>query len=230
VAVFAYIQSAKGTSTTALAFGATNTAGHMIVVAEAGFQTSITTAVSDSQGNSYSLITKGLTSWHINVFLATNIVGGTNTITCSGASATNNDIIIAEYAAPVKFLVDGAYITSNGLQIGTATIKYLIANEGTAALPSEVLIIPIVYDASGDHSPYTISGGTVRQSTHEADNAALWLGDFDTVSPSGVITSTASAGGATWQNGFQGIVCYVPSTGGGGGGVILGDMSAGMRG
>lgn len=241
MAVFSFNQSNVTAASTTGGFTGANTAGNLIIALNFAANTVVGTAISDTQGNTYfqagqfniSGIGKGV------CWIATNIAAGTNTATFSGDSATNNDIIVMEYNTPANYILDA----SNNVTIPTAflpsyTATYPLsahARVGTnSTLPSEVLLFAAGYfNVVGTT---TFGNGTIRNQGTNGGGGVYFAGDFDVVSPVGVVTipMTCNVSGAVNPQypptTFVIALQIPPSSGGGSGGVILGDMSGGMRG
>lgn len=228
MSVFSYVQSASGVVSTTNAFGTANTAGNIIIAVHAGFQSTLATAISDTRGNTYTLVDFSNTENNrIITYVATNIAAGTNTLTFSGASTSNDSFILAEYAVPSAYIF-GTIPKLPQSNRTTSVINMPTFAVGTTALPAEVMIIPIYSDQSSFHT-WTLSTGTVRETTHEGGGATAFLGDFDVVSPAGVVLTTASGSSGAWISASMYLMTLSAGTGTGGG-VIFGDMAGGMRG
>lgn len=221
MALFTFVQSTKTVGTNTTTMTASSTVGDVIVVAEAMFSVVLATAVSDSLGNTYSLIG---TSSQQNIWVAPVTTGGTATITFSGATGANHSYIIAEYTAPANFtaLSDAAFIN-------TSPWTYVYGNKMVGTSTQEVLVILTAYNPHTS-STYTFSSATLRQQTSEGGGEALVYGDKDITSSVATTTETITpnSGSINWAI----PVTLVGNSGGGGaaGGAILLGMDAGLRG
>lgn len=226
MAQFSYVQSTSAISTNTIKFTSSNTAGDIIVAALAGFNVALATGVTDSLSNSYTklfdLNGNGVTilTPHVQVWLATSIAAGTNTITFGGMGTSDNDIIVAEYVAGSSYSV----IVSPVEPGNPSSNKFIPAsfptlNVGTPNFANEVMLIVVGYDYSEFATSWTISNGTVRQQTHEADNAGFALGDYDVVSPTGLVTANLSHNQSAQDDivGCSVQLITLASSGGGGG-------------
>ena len=86
----------KSGTTNSLAFPSANTAGNLIVVYVLWSNTNSVT-VSDSQGNSYASAasrTTWSTNWSAQVFYASNVAAGANTVTATHATAVSSFSVI----------------------------------------------------------------------------------------------------------------------------------------
>jgi hypothetical protein len=226
MSVFSYIQSTNTVSTNTLTFTAANTAGDVIVVANAKFTGALATSVTDSVGNTYLPLNTN-NQGNITAFIATNIGAGTATVTFSGASGADTNYIIAEYKVPTSFIVGcqpnaGAIVTSTWVDIIDAFAL------GTLGTFTEAMMIPIVYATAG-FGTWTLSTGTVRQFTHEPDSATLMLGDVDITLPgTATVTVTSTVGGEMFPYPINLIAYSVAASGGGIG--FRSDWSGGFNG
>lgn len=216
MAAFTFIQSASAISTGSLAFASNNTAGSMIVAVWAQFNNSLPTAISDTQGNTYtSFIYTEQTGAKYQVWIARAIAAGANTVSFTGGSTSNNDIILVEYGVPSDFLIvkNGVLPTNNTSSVTASFPEVLV---GSPTLPAEVMIIVSLYDY-GNFRTWSMTNGTVREQTHESDGATLMLGDYDMVSPTGIVSTvvTNANSGDPW---LGVVIALVDLSGGGGGG------------
>jgi hypothetical protein len=226
VAQFVYVTSTHTQGTNTLKMVAASTAGDVIVVANAQFGGTLSTSVTDNLGNTYTNLGTN-PSGNITLYAATNAVAGTATLTFSGASGGNTSYIASEYNVPLKYTIFSNFIAQiNGIQ--TWIYQDIFKNVGTAATNTELLLIPVVYETGASDS-WTISTGTVREHTAEGGGESLVLADVDTTLPGTMLATITDASSA--RNFFVASIHLIGfTTPGGGGGVILGDMSAGMRG
>ena len=198
-ASFAYVQSASTISANTLAFSSNNTAGNLIVAAVSGFNQGLASGVSDTNGNTYvqyGANPSNTSPGRIQIWVAKGISAGANTLTFTGMSSTNTNIIIAEYTMPSAYSY-AVELLPNLAYTGALPFGFPVVVSGSPTMPTEVLLVVVAYDFSNFRS-WTISNGTIRQSTHEADGATLVLGDYDVVSPTGAVTTalTATGGGS----------------------------------
>src|SRR5581483_4731044 len=100
MAVFSYNQSAQSVSSGSVAFASNNTLGNTLIAVHAGFNITLATSVTDSQGNTYTKLAsvQNATAF-LAVFVAFNCKSGANTITFNGGTVTGSSFncIIAEY-------------------------------------------------------------------------------------------------------------------------------------
>jgi hypothetical protein len=228
MSVFAWVQSTSTTSSETVAFATNVTAGNLLVVVTGGYNSDQITAVTDSLGNTYTQLgeeifgaTGGISLWY-----TVTASSGTNTATASLGALSNLITAVGEYTAPVSFLIsrDG-YITTDGFT-ANYTIKFPFDSKGTPTTVTEIMCITLWFDAASPHS-WTMSNGTKRIDANPGGSTSFLYGDYDTTtSPlSTVITGMVNA-----YTSF-GLTMFLILPGvGAGGGVILGDMSAGMRG
>jgi len=157
MSAFAYLQSASQSGNTALAFPSSNIAGNMIVVANSG---SSVTAVNDTQGNSYNLVT--IFGAHVQIWVALNINAGANSVTATGLNSGygGSSIAIIEYTVPSSF----GFVGING-------------PSARCQSSNETLLIIATYDPVSSHS-WTGTNLTVRETTTEAGGQTLGVGDF----------------------------------------------------
>ena len=189
---FVYVQSTSATLTSTLTMSASSTAGDVIVVADCSYQGAVATSVVDNLGNNY--VSYGTTSQSgrgtFCVFVATNVAAGTATITFSGASAADNNLIASEYNAPTS----GYFVTGTAFQVtppvGTLWPYVWDHNPVNGTIPSAVMI-PITY-CWNNYGTWTLSTGTVRQFTHEPDGATFMLGDL-VMNPPATTTMTVTS-------------------------------------
>lgn len=230
MAAFAYVQSIQSTSTGSLTFGSANTAGNLIVAVNSCFSETLATSVTDSQSNTYVQIgTQAFGNGSLRVFAAASIAGGaSNIVTFNGASTGggDNSFIIAEYTVPLTYAI------GNPTGINNTTSTFIIPSADIIGSPTgaEVMIIPIIYDGNAFHT-WTLSQGTIRETTHEPGNATLFLGDYDVVSPSGIQVTTATGSTGVWAICSLNLVAWSTGGGGGGGGIgFRSDWSGGFNG
>ena len=240
MSVFSYNQSNVAPNSASVGFSGSNTAGNLIIVVSySAVNTILSTAVTDTVGNSYFLagqfsiagIGKG------ECWLASNIGAGTNTATFSGGGITNNAAIALEYNTPANYLIDlGNTVTIPTAFLPSYAATYPLSTNalvGTnSTLPSEILLF-----ASGCFNVFgttTFGNGTIRTQGTVGGATIYFAGDFDVTTPSGAVTipMTCNVSGATGSqyppNTFV-IALKIPPVSAGGG-VILGDMAGGMRG
>ena len=182
---FAYLQSASQSGNAALAFPSSNTAGNMIVVATSNISV---TAVNDTQGNSYNLIT-AISSGpaQTQIWVALSINAGANSVTATGlnGSGSGSSIAIIEYAVPSSFVFAGGN-SSGPSGINGSNSRYQSSNEK--------LLIITTHDWGSAHS-WTGTNLTVRETTAEAGGETLGIGDFNTATSTTSTISTLNGGG-----------------------------------
>lgn len=234
MSVFSHVQSASAISANSLAFTSNNTSGNIIVAMVASFHQTLATAVTDTNGNTYVKVADAGTvlNGYFQVWVATGITGGANTLSFTTMITTDTNIIIAEYGVPTDFHLGVSPLYSKVYSSGAMDFSFPDNVIGAPVLPSEIMLICFAYNWSNFRS-WTISNGTVRQTTHEADGATTALGDYSVVSPSGVVTTTLTATGGSGED-YVGACLQLfifPSGGGGGGGTFFAcDMSGGFSG
>ncbi len=186
MSVFAYLQSASQSGNAALAFPSNNTAGNMIVVATSNISV---TAVNDTQGNSYSLVSSAASgSPQLQMWVALSIKAGANSVTATGLNVggSNSSIAIIEYTVPSSF----AFACSANIYAGMTN-----GSNGKYQSSGETLLVIASYDYSSAHS-WTGTNLTVRETTTEGGGQTLGIGDFD------ITTSTTST--VSYLNGGSG--------------------------
>jgi hypothetical protein len=185
MSAFAYLQSASQSGNAALAFPSSNTAGNMIVVATSNISV---TAVNDTQGNSYNLIT-AISSGpaQTQIWVALSINAGANSVTATGlnGSGSGSSIAIIEYAVPSSFVFAGGN-SSGPSGINGSNSRYQSSNE--------TLLIITTHDWGSAHS-WTGTNLTVRETTAEAGGETLGIGDFNTATSTTSTISTLNGGG-----------------------------------
>jgi hypothetical protein len=185
MSAFAYLQSASQSGNAALAFPSSNTAGNMIVVATSNISV---TAVNDTQGNSYNLIT-AISSGpaQTQIWVALSINAGANSVTATGlnGSGSGSSIAIIEYAVPSSFVFAGGN-SSGPSGINGSNSRYQSSNE--------TLLIITTHDWGSAHS-WTGTNLTVRETTAEAWGETLGIGDFNTATSTTSTISTLNGGG-----------------------------------
>ena len=215
MAAFSYVQSANTDNATTLAFGSNNTAGNLIVAFYDNFANALPSSVTDSQGNTYTnVMNSAQTTSRVSIWVAQNIAAGANTVTFNGASSTFADIIIAEYSVPADYLLAVQSLPQTGT-INSLLQSFPEISVGSPGFPSEVMLIVAIYDSNSFHG-WTLSNGTVRETTHNPASATSVLGDWDVVSPSGIVSTTLAGTGS--GGGWLGCTIALLTLGGGGGG------------
>lgn len=158
-----FIQKNEGgagnSASRALAFGTNNTVGNTIIVTAeyaGGFR-----SISDSQGNAYNTAVATTTSPGSNkmqIWYASNIKGGANTVTVNYTGSTYNDLFIFEYAGLGALdMTSLAFGTGTTATSGVATTNY----------PNELIF------GFGIADSYSLSAGYlfVSRSTFDGDIA-----------------------------------------------------------
>jgi hypothetical protein len=213
MSVFSFNQISTNTTTNTVAFTAANTSGNCIVAIANGYTTSVPSAVSDSVGNTYSLICEygiGGTG-AISVYVAPNIGAGTATLTFTGFSQGNSGLFCLEYNVPSAYTV-GQFSSNGPAAITTSTLVQPVIVAGTSVLPSELMMIYTYMDGVEAHA-WTVSTGTKRADFNPGDSTALLIADADFVSPTGTSTVLVSkTGGGTWSAFYGGVTLYVTGT------------------
>ncbi len=178
---FAFVQATQltGTMANSKGFPSSNVAGNVILVAVFG---NTGGGVTDSQGNSYIAINE-TTFAGIELWVATNIKAGANTVTTS----TGNGMVAMEYSSvnPAYYVCPGAsnVISSDGQGFGgSGSVAFRTASEALALFAAGI--------TRGPGGTWTLTTGQTRftggDTTSFGGNAAM-SGDDDL--PSGV-TST----------------------------------------
>ena len=183
---FSFIQSASSVSVGSLAFSSSVAAGSMILVALGGFNgfdPSVVT-VSDNVGDTFIKVVWTDTSQYPScyaLFVAFNAIGGATTVSATGMG-TNTDIIICEYSlvSSYSWFTLSPYLETTpgsspggGIQLPPTDV------------PSDCLVIVSCYDGHRYHT-WSAFNMTVRETTHEPDDATLGLAD-------GIFTSLTSS-------------------------------------
>jgi hypothetical protein len=158
----------------------------MIVVATSNINV---TAVNDTQGNSYNLVTAihaGAPS--IQIWVALSINAGANSVTATGLNANSggSSIAIIEYTTPSSFMFTGGNSGGPG-GINGSNSRYQSS--------SETLLVIATYDYDTGHS-WTGTNLAVRETTAEAGGSTLGIGDFDTATSTTATISTLNGGGS----------------------------------
>jgi hypothetical protein len=185
MSTFTYLQSASQSGNAALAFPSSNTAGNMIVVATSNISV---TAVNDTQGNSYNLITAiSPSAAQAQIWVALSINAGANSVTATGlgGGGSGSSIAIIEYAVPSSFVFAGGNSSGPG-GINGSNSRYQSSNE--------TLLIITTHDWGSAHS-WTGTNLTVRETTVEAGGETLGIGDFNTATSTTSTISTLNGGG-----------------------------------
>lgn len=160
---FTFIQSTQtsGTLGTSHAFPSVNTAGNMIIAIVIG-TSSGPPAVTDTKGNTYTLISPRIAGGDVQLYAATNIAAGSNTVSTAG---TQFGLVAHEYhsANPTYYACQGTYI--GGGQISSAGSVNFHS-------PSEVMVVWGGNITASGGASWTLSGtGAVRFSG--VDNTAF---------------------------------------------------------
>lgn len=221
---FAYIQSGQNVGTNTIAFSTNNTAGNIIIAANADFGVTLSTACTDSQGNTYTKF--GVVGSEMVVYVATSIAAGANTVTFAGAAGGNTSYIVAEYSTPASYLIYGDPQTN-----APSSWVINVIGEPVAFASSAILLVPIGYNHHVS-ATYSLSTGTVRQTTSEPGGESLFLADviFSPVGLTSTTTVTVSASALTSLFPLYLIAVGGTGTGGGATKFIREDMSGGMFG
>ena len=204
-AVFSFVQVAGAAATaTTVTFSSSNTAGNIIIAAMGSPGGFPATSVTDSQGNTYTQVCYPLQanaggSFNGALYVATGIAGGSsNTVTFHGINVGSNEwsLVIAEYAVPSNFNISSIQTADND-QMTSFVVTFPFAKIGSAHLPSEIMIIPIVW---ANVSAIASSNGTIRLQQASGSTFRLSIADYDVTSPSSpVATTITESGGGTYE-------------------------------
>lgn len=189
-----YIQggwSTDNTTATSISqvFSGSNTAGNAIVVA-VSWDTDATPVCSDSQGNTYSVITHTYDTVNAQAFAvcyALNIKAGANTVTVGfGGSHSWRRLLIHEYTG-----ITGVDVTATNIANGTTAANNITSTAGVTTANGN-----LIFGVSGaDSGTTTIAPGTGF--TERVDNG-LHVASQDTIqTTAGSIASTQTYGTAT---------------------------------
>jgi hypothetical protein len=223
-AVFTFDQGARATATaTTVTFGSPNTAGNIIIATMASPGGFPATSVTDSAGNSYTLITAPLQataggSFNGVVFIATGIASNaSNTVTFHGINVGSNEwsLIIAEYNVPSKYNLTNLQFADIDSGLSQVVVSQPYINVGSAGLPAEIMVIPIIWTNCGSGA-LAFSHGTLRESQTSGGSFFLALADFDVTSPSAPVSTTVTCNGGTFGSALGMSVALDPGSSGGG--------------
>jgi len=215
--VFGYVQSASQSGNSALPFGSNNTAGNAILVFTSTASGGASSAVTDTQGNSYTaIIINAQSPAGINVWLAQNIKSGANSVTATGlnSSGAGSSIAIVEVTTPAttKYAVLNCQ-TENGTTnpFGCNATTDIIA-------PGEVFTLQACYDFANGHT-WTGTNLTIRQTVQEGGGQTLGVGTNEYTS--GITAGTVSeilgcSNGGSNRCSYGGVQLVSTPTGSGG--------------
>jgi hypothetical protein len=174
-AAITYVQSAtvaSGSGTTvSKAFSSSTAAGNTIIVAVSwGNSSSISCA--DSQGNSYAVVTSAhdsVNNQYLGICYATNIVGGSDTVTVTFSSAASyHRLIISEYSGIATVNPVDAFNTN--IADGTTVANNITSNSAVTTQSGD-LIFGVVMDDTGTNNITAGTGFIQRASVNGKDMA-----------------------------------------------------------
>ena len=175
--------SGVGSSFTA-SFGSNNTAGNLITLVVESL--TATPGVSDSQGNTYTLLDNISTGWF---YYAYNIKGGANTITVTGL---NNPISFLAIEWPT-------IITTNPLDVHNAQSQSLTSGANTLSSPSVTttytneLVVGWCAGVGGVGSPTVTVGSGFGNFADEAQAGSPYANSaLENLSSTSIATETAT--------------------------------------
>lgn len=207
-----YVQSASASpGGSSKAFAGDNTAGNMLVASFCAFSGTLPSAVTDSQGNTWVLVSGSVTAAAaINIFVAFNCAAGANTVSYTGlAGAGGGDAaMIAEYAAPAAGTGFNLFAMAGGIGQNFPDTGHGYTVGATASV-----VIMAAYDKSTSHA-WTGVNSTVREDQHPLALGSMALADGDNSTVTGGTQFAISGGGVN----TVGVNIIVFAAGGGGGG------------
>jgi hypothetical protein len=191
-----------------LPFGGNVTAGNLIVVAGAVWQTSVpaSISVSDSQATSYTVLDGTLGST-IRIFIAYGIAGGSgaNTVTVDPDGSAYISFGINEFSG-----VDSTPLDADG---GQSTASDSAPQDGITTVADNALIIGVVTQNSGSITITPDSGWTEIGESEDGSNTQPYNAMFQIVTSAGAYTASWTfAAARTWA---ARSASFEPATGGG---------------